>query len=65
MKCNCISFLLHINTCLYVHNAIVVSAYIVRVYVNRRKCLLCKDLGAGPRPKSLRSKGLYQLYLLI
>jgi len=34
MKCNynCISFILHINTCLYVHNAIDITLYYDRTY---------------------------------
>ena len=31
-NCNCISFILHINTCLYIHNTIDITLYYDRTY---------------------------------
>lgn len=59
MKCNCISFILHINICLYIHNAIaIVNTAAVRGYIN---CISLYNKGAN-LPKPLRGKDLYQLH---
>ena len=50
-------FILHIQVCLYVHNAIDISAYGYRTYGDIRPPY-------APRRKSGDSKGLYQLYLI-
>jgi hypothetical protein len=76
-NCNCISFILHINTCLYIHNTIDITLYYDRTYGGGRSsepvavstvtvrtyinCISLYNRGAN-LPKLLHSKALYQLY---
>jgi len=79
MKCNynCISFILHIYICLYIHNAIDITLYYDRTYGGGRRgadvavstvtvrvyinCI-CLYNKVAKRPKLLHSKALYQLH---
>jgi hypothetical protein len=76
-NCNCISFILHIYICLYIHNAIDITLYYDRTYGGGRRgadvavstvtvrvyinCICLYNKGAN-LPKPLRGKDLYQLY---
>ena len=79
MKCNynCISFILHINICLYIHNAIDITLYYDRTCgggrrgadgdlspVAARTYIDCISLynKVAKCPKLLHSKALYQLH---
>ena len=74
MKCNCISFILHINICLYIHNTIDITLYYDRTYGGGRRgaanaispvtvrtyinCI-CLYNKVAKCPKLLHSKALY------